>query len=116
MLLDHMHSIYTDPKIIELVNNSFRNLIVQWKKECVEEIVEDYPYGCNDELFSLRITHMEIHPCITPYYKRDYKYRLDIYCKVSYDSEDRYNYILKIFDNYDIWDDVFYGIRPEEDN
>lgn len=105
MISNCIKSILEDAQLQSTLYEHFRKTIVNWKQENPEEIFGIREEELNEEgliFHTLRIYNADNY---------NYSYRIEVEYLKKFSNNLKAIYVLKFWDNLDVYDDVFYTIK-----
>ncbi len=104
MFIKALKMLWDSETLKAMAEKHFVNTLLNWCEECPEETIGI----CDDEFNSKGLALCSIN--ITEANRDGCTYRIESEYKNSFSNGTKVIYILKFYDNFDIFDDVFYTV------
>ena len=108
MLIEDLRKIFENEQLTQILSDNFKRTILNWRDECPEET-----FGIRDDEFNedgLILNSFNI----TKSFQTGHDFKIEAECFKIFSNNKKYIYILKLWDDLTIYDDVFYLERTED--
>ena len=102
MFIESIYKLWKSEKLKIIANANFEKSVLNWCKECTEEAE-----GISDNEFNAE--NLTLHSInITESNKQGYIYNIEAKYSKTFSNGKKIIYILKFYDDFDVFDDVLY--------
>lgn len=108
MLIEDLRKIFENEQLTQILSDNFKRTILNWRDERPEET-----FGIREDEFNedgLILNSLNI----TKSFQTGHDFKIEAECFKIFSNNKKYIYILKLWDDLTIYDDVFYLERTED--